>query len=80
MIQRDRSPILKEAFEIEARSYALGYAHPVEWVICSDEESRTLEELIKSLPSSGSGSIHLEYQGEKFQFTVKYGEEAPIIS
>jgi hypothetical protein len=75
----ERSPILGEAFRIEARSYALGYVHPGEWVVCSDEEGRTLEELVLSLPSTGSGSIHLEYQGEKYQFTVKYEEEPPMI-
>lgn len=76
----ERSPILIEAFRIEAQSHALGYAHPVEWVVCSDEEGRELEELIMSLPSTGSGSIHLTYQGEKYQFTLKYAEEAPVIS
>lgn len=76
----EESQILCEAFRIEAQSNALGYAHPVEWVICSDEEGRALEELLASLPSEGTGSIHLEYLGEKYQFTIKYGEEAPIIS
>ncbi|MCW4013054.1 MAG: hypothetical protein NWF07_08695, partial [Candidatus Bathyarchaeota archaeon] len=75
----ERSPILSEAFRIEAYSHAIGLVHPIEWVICTDEEGRTLEELIESLPSSGSGSIHLEYQGEKFQFTIKYDTEPPMI-
>jgi len=75
----ERSPILSEAFRIEASSHAIGLVHPIEWVVCTDEEGRILEELILSLPSSGTGSIHLEYQGEKFQFTVRYGEEAPVI-
>ena len=75
----DRSHILEEAFLVEARSHAMGLAHPIEWVVCTDEEGRAVEELIESLPSTGSGSIHLEYQGEKYQFTVKYSKEAPTI-
>jgi hypothetical protein len=73
-------PILEEAFEVEARSHAFGLAHPIEWVVCSYEDGKAIEELINNLPSIGEGSIRLEYLEVKFQYLIEFGEEPPRIA
>ena len=73
-------PILEEAFEVEAQSYAWGLAHPTEWVICTVEEGEAIEELIDILPAEGEGSRRLEYLGEKYMYVIKFREEPPMIA
>ena len=73
-------PTLDEAFQVEYRANAIGLSHPVEWVVCSFEEGKALEEMINGLPSTGEGSLRLEYLGVKYMFSFHYEENPPVIS
>jgi hypothetical protein len=73
-------PLLKEAFQVETNSQANGLAHPVEWVVCSYAEGKVIEDLINTLPSTGEGTIRLEYRGVKYNYNIKFGKDPPIIS
>lgn len=73
-------PILDDAFQIEYRANAIGLAHPVEWVVCSYEEGKALEQMINGLPSTGEGSLRLEYLGVKYMFSFHYEKNPPVIS
>ncbi len=73
-------PVLRDAFQVEFLSNAVGKVHPSEWVICSLDEGKEIEELIGSLLAVGEGDRRLEYLGEKFMLWIEYGTETPIIS
>lgn len=72
-------PVLREAFEIEFLSDAVGKGRSTEWVICTQEERILLEDLIKSLPSIGEGTIRLEYLGIEYMIEILYEEDPSII-
>jgi len=57
----------------------VGKVHPTEWIVCSFNVGKEIEELFGSLPVEGEADLRLEYHGNKFMISIEYGRESRLF-